>query len=178
MAKDSWALKGKRRWCVSGTPIQNDIMDVFSLFKFLKVQGYESPKDFKTKMKINRGAGSNRLNERLRPMLLRRTKDELQGKGLVRFPVKYTEHIVFPLDTDEMNVYTKILRLTQSVFARFMTQRNMQPDVMPQENGVVEEIDDSKLYNLLIRLRQICIHPGLIDSVSRFHLFLGSFTLL
>lgn len=194
MAQSVCELKGKRRWCLTGTPIQNKEMDLFSLWKFLKVRGFDNLTKFKKWMQINTADGLNRLNARLRPMLLRRTKAELQGKGeLQSLPDKNIENIVFALGTDEMNVYSKILSLSQSLFAQFMNQRSQRQELqglMPQKNDVfrkihakfkrmqgdVEEVKSSQILVLLTRLRQICDHPGLIDAVSRFTSSLGSFT--
>lgn len=185
MAQSCCDLKGKRRWCLTGTPIQNKEMDLFSLWKFLKVRGFDNLTKFKKWMQINTADGLSRLNARLRPMLLRRTKSELQGKGeLQSLPDKKIENIVFALGTDEMNVYSKILTLSQSLFAQFMNQRTQRQELQgipPQKNDVfnkihakfkrmqgdIEEVKSSQILVLLTRLRQICDHPGLIDAVSQ-----------
>lgn len=39
-ARGACALRAERRWCLSGTPIQNSMDDVYSLFKFLDIQPY------------------------------------------------------------------------------------------------------------------------------------------
>ena len=39
-AKGICELKSKFRWCLSGTPIQNKILDIYSLFKFLRFKPY------------------------------------------------------------------------------------------------------------------------------------------
>lgn len=184
MAQSCCELKGKRRWGLTGTPIQNKEMDLFSLWKFIKVKGFDNLTKFKKWMQINTADGLNRLNIRLRPMLLRRTKAELQSKGeLESLPDKTIEIIEFALSTDEMNVYSKILTLSQSLFAQFMNQRTQRQELQgipPQKNpkfrlmhekfkrmqGNIEEVKSSQILVLLTRLRQICDHPGLIDAVS------------
>lgn len=183
MAQSCCELKGKRRWGLTGTPVQNKEMDLFSLWKFLKVKGFDNLLKFKKWINFNTADGKNRLNARLRPMLLRRTKIELQTKGeLQSLPEKKIDVIAFSLTTDEMNVYSKILSLSQSLFAQFMQQRanrEMQGFGSKKNNvfskmhakfkrmqGDIEEVKSSQILVLLTRLRQICDHPGLIDAVS------------
>lgn len=185
MAQSCCELKGKRRWGLTGTPIQNKEMDLFSLWKFLKVRGFDNLTKFKKWMQINTADGLSRLNARLRPMLLRRTKAELQIKGeLQSLPDKIIENILFPLNTDEMNVYSKILTLSQTLFAQFMNQRTQRQEMQglvpvkddlfrkmhakfKRMQGDIEEVKSSQILVLLTRLRQICDHPGLIDAVSQ-----------
>lgn len=45
-AKSVCALQADRRWCITGTPIQNRLTDVFSLFSFLRVHPYDDLKTF------------------------------------------------------------------------------------------------------------------------------------
>lgn len=40
VARACSGLRAKRRWCLSGTPIQNSIDDLFSYFRFLKYEPY------------------------------------------------------------------------------------------------------------------------------------------
>lgn len=35
------ALKGKRRWCLTGTPVQNKELDLYALLKFLKCSPFD-----------------------------------------------------------------------------------------------------------------------------------------
>jgi SNF2 family DNA or RNA helicase len=41
------ALRATRRWCVTGTPIQNRLLDLYSLFKFLKCSPFDDVRVFK-----------------------------------------------------------------------------------------------------------------------------------
>lgn len=41
-----WKLTGRRRWCLSGTPVQNSIRDLLSYFRFLNYEPYCNPTSF------------------------------------------------------------------------------------------------------------------------------------
>jgi len=45
-AKSIYALQAERRWCITGTPIQNRLTDIFSLLHFLKVRPYDDLQTF------------------------------------------------------------------------------------------------------------------------------------
>ena len=46
-AKSVCALQATRRWCVTGTPIQNRLLDLYSLFKFLKCTPFDDLRVYK-----------------------------------------------------------------------------------------------------------------------------------
>jgi SWI/SNF-related matrix-associated actin-dependent regulator of chromatin subfamily A3 len=46
-AMSACALQATRRWCVTGTPIQNRLLDLYSLFKFLKCAPFDDVRVFK-----------------------------------------------------------------------------------------------------------------------------------
>jgi SNF2 family DNA or RNA helicase len=78
VAKACCGLRAKRRWCLSGTPIQNAIDELYSYFRFLKYDPYSTYTSFCTMIKhpIARNAvhGYKKLQTVLRLVLLRRTK--------------------------------------------------------------------------------------------------------
>ena len=52
-AKSICALQAERRWAVTGTPIQNRLADLFSLFKFLRCSPFDDQKVFNTQVAQN-----------------------------------------------------------------------------------------------------------------------------
>lgn len=79
-AKAAFALQGPRRWAVTGTPIQNKLNELFSLFHFLQLQPYGDYlwwNNVIMKPIRNRDErGLERLRSILSSILLRRTKDQ------------------------------------------------------------------------------------------------------
>jgi SNF2 family DNA or RNA helicase len=71
-------LRAQRRWCLSGTPIQNKIDDLYSYFCFLKYEPYSKFSNFKYMIKhqITRDSvrGYKKLQAILKIIVLRRTK--------------------------------------------------------------------------------------------------------
>ena len=80
VARACWGLRAKRRWCLSGTPIQNAIDDLYSYFRFLKYDPYAAYNSFCSAIKVpinkNPSKGYKKLQAILRTIMLRRTKGE------------------------------------------------------------------------------------------------------
>lgn len=53
LARAIFALESSRRWAVTGTPIQNRLTDVASLFRFLRVYPFDDPETFKQHVSRN-----------------------------------------------------------------------------------------------------------------------------
>lgn len=188
MSQSCCNLKGTKRWGLTGTPIQNKELDLYSVLKFLKCRPFDELPVFKKWISTNSQGGRDRLHNLLRPMLLRRTKLELQDQGqLQSLPSKTINIVKLTLTKDEMNVYSKILTLSQTLFAQFLHQRAEREHVQnmgnfmargkpneafdrlhqkfSQMHGAKDEVKASAILVLLTRLRQICDHPGLIDQM-------------
>ena len=65
MAAAVWALKARRRWCLSGTPLQNSVEDLFSYFRFLRFAPYDDLGAFRSMVRDARG-GCGADAERMR----------------------------------------------------------------------------------------------------------------
>ena len=78
IANACWMLKAERRWCLSGTPVQNAVDDLYSYFRFLNYAPYSDYKVFQLKIKNslaeNPSIGFRKLQHVLQRIMLRRTK--------------------------------------------------------------------------------------------------------
>lgn len=185
MAKAACDLQSNIRWGLSGTPIQNKAMDVYSMLKYLHVRPFNDLQTFMRFSDPRSAEGMTRLHNILKPLLLRRTKTELQNKGeLAALPKKMINIEEIDLSSDESSVYMHVLAYSQQHFMQYVAQHEARkagfmsetpfevPDDvrrrlenikrMPFKN----DVQTSEILVFLLRLRQICDHPGLIKNVS------------
>ncbi|XP_041370526.1 transcription termination factor 2-like [Gigantopelta aegis] len=104
------------RWALTGTPIQNDLLDMYSLLRFLRCSPFDEFKVWKRHVDTGKAMGTTKLNTIVQSLLLRRTKDQTckKGKPIVTLPTKSTEVIKLELTEDERKVYDKVFALTKS----------------------------------------------------------------
>ncbi|KAI4374105.1 hypothetical protein MLD38_012140 [Melastoma candidum] len=96
VARACWGLRAKHRWCLSGTPIQNAIDDLYSSFRFLRYDPYAAYKTFCASIKgpIQRSPtkGYKKLQAILKTIMLRKTKGTLlDGEPIITLPLKSVE---------------------------------------------------------------------------------------
>lgn len=98
----------------------------------------------------------------------------MQGK-LRDLPAKELHEIRVELDEHEFGVYETVLKFSQKLVARYLSERAVAMDgalLVPriqQLQSIVQKVGDIKTHEilvLLLRLRQICCLPGLISAVS------------
>ncbi|KAF4122697.1 Superfamily II DNA or RNA helicase, SNF2 family [Geosmithia morbida] len=80
------ALRSEYRWCLSGTPMQNNLDELQSLIKFLRIRPYDDLREWKQQidLPLKNGKGHiaiRRLHSVLRCFMKRRTKDILREEG-------------------------------------------------------------------------------------------------
>uniref|UniRef100_A0A3B4UJ50 Transcription termination factor 2 n=1 Tax=Seriola dumerili TaxID=41447 RepID=A0A3B4UJ50_SERDU len=179
-------LRARARWAVTGTPIQNNLLDMYSLLKFLRCSPFDEYKLWKAQVDNGSKRGRERLNILTRTLLLRRTKDQMDssGKPLVSLPVRTCKVHRLKLSEDEQAVYDVVFAQSRSTLQNYL-KRHEGKDVnkantsspnpfMAQEFGMSQSdpaVPSSKqasstvhILSLLLRLRQCCCHLSLLKK--------------
>ncbi|KAF4528060.1 hypothetical protein B566_EDAN012021 [Ephemera danica] len=186
-AKGVCQLRSTYRWCLTGTPVHNKLLDIYSLLCFLKFTPFNNEQVWRRCAENKSAEGIQRLNAIMKTILLRRTKEELQQEGKLQcLPSKEIKTIQVTLEAEEDKVYQHLLKQSQSLMARFIMQKaERQVETgedpfaiekavrMMQEQGInvkkthhanEERVQASHILLQLLRLRQICCHPFLAKS--------------
>lgn len=127
-AKSVCALRADRRWCITGTPIQNRLTDIFSLFSFLRVHPYDDWKTFEEeilrpwKCKMDENA-LKRLQLVMKAIAIRRPKTVITLPACQEF----VESVSFT--ADERAVYEKaqtgVIEVLESAMSTGVSSRSV-----------------------------------------------------
>ncbi|XVF40552.1 hypothetical protein PTKIN_Ptkin01aG0122800 [Pterospermum kingtungense] len=154
VARACWGLRAKRRWCLSGTPIQNAVDDLYSYFRFLRYDPYAAYKSFCSTIKIpitkNPAKGYPKLQAILQTVMLRRTKGTLlDGKPIINLPPKVVELKKVEFTKEERDFYSRLESDSRAQFKEYAAAGTV------KQNYV-------NILLMLLRLRQACDHPLLV----------------
>lgn len=122
-------LKTQYRWALTGTPIENKVDDVISIFDFVKPKHFDHKKSY----------GHSELMNHMAPYFLRRLKRDV----LKDLPKKLRQEIWLDLDADQQAEYDSVLNSGRTQIAETVESEN--------EFQVKRHI-----FQLLGRLKQIC----------------------
>ncbi|XP_022908972.1 chromatin-remodeling complex ATPase chain Iswi isoform X2 [Onthophagus taurus] len=141
-------FKTTNRLLLTGTPLQNNLHELWALLNFLLPDVFNSSDDFDSWFNTNQCLGDNALVERLhavlKPFLLRRLKSEVEKKLKPKKEVK----IYIGLSKMQREWYTKVLMKDIDVV-----------------NGA-GKIEKMRLQNILMQLRKCTNHPYLFDGAE------------
>ena len=151
--KNSEAVKEIRsvsRFAITGTPIENSLADLWSIFDFCLPGYLKSYESFKNEYEVNivknhDQEALSKLNHQIAPFILRRTKNDV----LRELPAKFEQVIYAPMSEEQEKVYNATL--------------------LQARDKIIQTGGENKMYifSMLTRLRQICCHPSLyIDSYA------------
>eukprot|EP00923_Selenidium_pygospionis_P045656 GHVN01078873.1.p1 GENE.GHVN01078873.1~~GHVN01078873.1.p1 ORF type:complete len:913 (+),score=165.91 GHVN01078873.1:262-3000(+) len=148
-------LKTSFRLLLTGTPLQNNLKELWALLNFLYPELFASADEFETLFSLSAGEDLSpsarearngeivtRLHKILRPFMLRRVKSEVD----VAIPPKKELLLFVPLTAMQKNLYKALL------------SRNV--DAMQDREGGGR----ARLLNLAMQLRKACNHPYLFDG--------------
>ncbi|MEZ6052859.1 MAG: SNF2-related protein [Planctomycetaceae bacterium] len=146
VAKASRLLQADHRLALSGTPIENHLGDLWSIFEFLNPGMLGRSSVFKLYSNdVADQEAQSALSKGLKPFVLRRTKKEVATE----LPDKFEETIFCDMDDAQRRRYDELREhYRQSLLG------------MVKEQG----LGKSKMHVLeaLLRLRQAACHPGLL----------------
>ncbi|CAN6272882.1 unnamed protein product [Urochloa humidicola] len=151
------ALTADRRWCLTGTPIQNNLEDLYSLFRFLRVEPWRNWALWNKLVQKPYEEGDERglklVQSILKPIMLRRTKNstDKEGRPILNLPPANIEVKYCDLSKAEKDFYEALFRRSKVKFDQFVEQGK----VLHNYASILE---------LLLRLRQCCDHPFLVMS--------------
>ncbi len=140
-----------RRLLLTGTPLQNDLMELWSLMHFLMPHVFRSRKEFsywfsnplnsmvEGQRAVNDGL-IKRLHTIMRPFLLRRLKKDVEKQ----LPGKHEHVVMCPLSRRQLHLYEEFM-------ARSSTRAALQGG------------NFMGMMNVLMQLRKVCNHPDLFE---------------
>ena len=142
-------INARMRLCLSGTPIENNLFELWSLFEFLMPGFLGSQHSFQRgivkPIKDGDTETLDYLRARVRPFILRRTKAEVARD----LPPKVESVTCCALEEAQAELYAALARkLKAQVLA----------DV--EEKGLAKS--QMSILDALLKLRQICCHPRLL----------------
>ncbi|KAI2772759.1 SNF2 family N-terminal domain-containing protein [Daldinia loculata] len=169
--KACYELRSVYRWCLSGTPMQNNLDELQSLVKFLRIKPYDDLREWKDHFEIPMKGGKGevamrRLHGLLQCFMKRRTKDILKKAGALNASGKATKEG----EEGETSSFKVTERKVVTVAAEFTpAERRFYDRLEKRTDKSIEEMMKKKLNYasalvLLLRLRQACDHPKLVEG--------------
>ena len=148
-AKAVRLLKGRRRLALSGTPIENHLGELWSLFEFLNPGMLGSAPAFRHLLKHREPVQSqtlDTLSRVLRPFILRRTKQQVARE----LPDRTEQTLHCEMKGEQKRLYEELRDYYRKALASRIALHGM-------ERSQIQILEG------LLRLRQAACHPGLID---------------
>ncbi|KAF3788946.1 PHOTOPERIOD-INDEPENDENT EARLY FLOWERING 1 protein [Nymphaea thermarum] len=145
-------FNSKRRILLTGTPLQNDLMELWSLMHFLMPHLFQSHQEFKDwfcnpisvmvegQEKVNKEV-IDRLHNVLRPFILRRLKRDVEKQ----LPKKY-EHVI----------YCRLSRRQRNLYEDFIASSETQ--------ATLASANFFGMISVIMQLRKVCNHPDLFEG--------------
>ena len=148
-AKTIKELKGETKYALTGTPIENSLAELWSIFDFIMPGYLFTYKKFKAmyELPIVKDKDSkimNKLKMLISPFILRRNKKEV----LTELPDKTITVLENTMQDEQQKIYMTYL-------AQAKKEINDEININGFENSQI------KILAALTRLRQICCHPSL-----------------
>ena len=131
-------VNAKVKFALTGTPIENNLMELWSIFDFI-MPGYLYNKSKFKSIFVNNDKNIIELKNLIKPFILRRTKKEV----ITELPDKIEQKIIIDLEKELKRAYKGYVNL----ITRKIKENNQ---------------DNITVFSYLTKLRQLCLSPELM----------------
>ena len=143
-------INAEHKFALTGTPIENALMELWSIFDFIMPGYLYSAHEFRNRyetplVKDGDAMTANSFRARIKPFMMRRMKQDV----LQELPEKIEDTIYAELTNEQKDMYSAYLAVAKN-----------QTEALLNEGGQGR----MKILSLIMRLRQICCHPVLFDE--------------
>lgn len=157
-AKAARALRGDHRLAMTGTPVENRLSELWSLFEFLNAGVLGSSMRFTAAIRSGfdetdpdaRRASHSLLGRALRPYILRRTKEQVAPE----LPERLEQTLMVDLGDDDRRRYDEL-------------REHYRLSLLGQVDQAGMSRSRVQVLEALLRLRQAACHPGLVNPELR-----------
>ncbi len=145
-------ISARHRFAVTGTPIENSLSELWSVFDFIMPGYLYGLHEFRERYEypIMHGADPSLaldLRAKIKPFIMRRMKNEV----LSELPERIEE-----------TIYADLTEPQKDMYSAFLTTAGAEAKEYLADGG-----SRMRILTLLMRLRQICCHPSLFDGGYR-----------
>lgn len=143
-------IHARHRFALTGTPIENSLLELWSIFDFIMPGYLYGAHEFRTRyemplVKDRDKSTANTFRSRIKPFMLRRMKQDV----LKELPEKI-----------EDTIYAELTREQKDMYSAYLSVARDETRAILAEGGQGR----MKILSLIMRLRQICCHPVLFDE--------------
>jgi SNF2 family DNA or RNA helicase len=148
------AVRAQHRFVLTGTPMENSVLDLWSIFDFLMPGYLGTAKDFRERYELpitrdKDAEAQKRLSRRLRPFLLRRLKQEVAAD----LPEKLEQVSFCELTPEQRGVYQQFIEATRKEVLEAVGEQGVAKSRM-------------LVLSALLRLRQVCCDLRLLNPTE------------
>ncbi len=145
------AIPSRFRLALTGTPLENGVHELWSVFDFLMPGFFGTARSFTAQYsrpirERNDQQALEKLRRKLKPFMLRRTKEMMASE----LPPKIEQEITCRLSPEQLVLYTRTLEQIRSDVTRLV-----------EEHGF--EKSKIEILAALTKLRRVCDHPSFLD---------------
>ena len=132
-------IKAKTRFALTGTPIENNLTELWSIFDFVMPGYLYSKQEFEEKFISTQTDNFENIKMLIKPFILRRTKKEVMSQ----LPDKIEKKILVEMTEYQKAIYSNYIKEVRSIM----------------KNNKSRKIE---IFSVLTKLRQICLDPSLV----------------